>query len=65
MSTKKVAVEDSRGRWKSPFAPEHLSLVPLIGAFGAVLSGVEHGWAIAAILLAVAYLFVFVQSRHY
>ncbi len=46
-------------------APEHLSLAPLIGAFGAVVSGVENGWAIAAILLSMAYLIVFVQSRHY
>jgi hypothetical protein len=65
MSTKKVAVPGSRNRWTSPFAVEHLSLVPLIGAFGAVVSGVENGWAIAAILLSVAYLFVFVRSRHY
>lgn len=65
MSTKKVAVQDSRERWRSLLAPEHLSLAPLIGAFGAVVSGVENGWAIAAILLSMAYLIVFVQSRHY
>lgn len=63
MSTKKAAVGDTAEGWESPFEPEHLSLVPLVGAVGAIASGVENGWTVAALLLALAYLFVYVRSR--
>lgn len=54
---------DYVGRARSLFAVEHLSLVPLVGAVAAIASGIEGAWTLAAVLLAVAYLFVFVRVR--
>ena len=48
---------------RSLFEVEHLSLVPLVGAVGAIATGIEGAWTLATVLFGVAYLFVFVQSR--
>jgi len=63
MSTETISGPDSEDGWRGPFVPEHLSLLPVLGAVGAVVSGVENGWALATVFLSVAYLVVYLQSR--
>lgn len=41
----------------------HLSLLPLAGAAAAVVTGTAWSWPVAAMLLAVAYLAVYVRLR--
>ncbi len=65
MSTENVPVDDepATGRRPTPFEPEHLSLVPVVGAIAAIASGIEHGWTIATMFLALAYLGTYARSR--
>ena len=67
MSTDTASVLENTSSYartaRSLFEVEHLSLVPLVGAVGAIASGIEGAWTVATVLIAVAYLFVYVQSR--
>lgn len=51
-------------RWLTRVQPEHLSVLPVLIAVGAIAGGAQWAWPVAAMSLAVAYLFVFLLFRH-
>jgi hypothetical protein len=46
-----------------PLRLEHLSLLPVAAAAAAVVSGMDWAWPVAAMLLSVAYLALYLRIR--